>query len=726
MDLWKWNLKQIIARNRQGLSLCMVLIFALTGCAGNSEPSERNPQTMGTGEQQYGYQVQEYTRKEPSAIWCAAGDKIYSVQSEYGLSTEDKLEMTSVIYVENPGEGSRIKLGSTEGNVRKIDVEAEDIYLLKESNGENGRTLTLCQWQQEDPREVVIQNGDTPYPTEWRQVEDYCVLWSPEYAAIYGADGERLWDYACEEGESLLDICAWDEAVFICSRSAEGVISHTQFQRRKLSDGSLSQRLEMEEEIDVERMAPRQDQEFWIANSHSGIFIYRMQDNTLEQVVSWQDEGISNFYVTGICSSDEQGLRLMGKHKTSGTESLINIKYGLLEAQQDRKELTLCIPWLSNSMKEAVVAFNKQNKEYKILLQSQFSNVLYQEYRDNLGQFLATGDGADIFLLPPEDYEIYRKKGMLMDVMPLLLQNPEWNRDAYFDKVWNHYEENGQLYALPISFYLTTYLAPKGAIDFEKSWTFSDMQKTLLAMPEVAELLVAGSKEDVLEYCCGDMVASNQLQNMSDSELASLLAYAAQYGCSDARLAQYQGQMYYAFDKNRNLLLKANIKEVGDIPRYRALMEGDFDAVSYPGDHINTAYILSNTVLTVSSNCSYPDGVGAFLRFLLSTEIQEKQENFPVRKDILQERITRTENLMEDSVTVGIYVGDTYIPIEAPTTQDADLVRTLVEKAAFYPYETTPLWNILQEEAQYYFTGEKSAEDTARIILNRVQLYLAE
>lgn len=42
------------------------------------------------------------------------------------------------------------------------------------------------------------------------------------------------------------------------------------------------------------------------------------------------------------------------------------------------------------------------------------------------------------------------------------------------------------------------------------------------------------------------------------------------------------------------------------------------------------------------------------------------------------------------------------------------------------PARNTPLLDIICEEAAHYFNGNKSAEDTAKVIENRVQLYLDE
>ena len=52
--------------------------------------------------------------------------------------------------------------------------------------------------------------------------------------------------------------------------------------------------------------------------------------------------------------------------------------------------------------------------------------------------------------------------------------------------------------------------------------------------------------------------------------------------------------------------------------------------------------------------------------------------------------------------------------------------RQAVEDARPLPLRTRPILTIIQEEAENYFNGSKSAEEVSKIVNNRVQLYLNE
>ena len=60
------------------------------------------------------------------------------------------------------------------------------------------------------------------------------------------------------------------------------------------------------------------------------------------------------------------------------------------------------------------------------------------------------------------------------------------------------------------------------------------------------------------------------------------------------------------------------------------------------------------------------------------------------------------------------------------TDSRAEELEEILEGARFLPVKTTPILEIIREEAQDYFDGIKSIEEITAVIDNRVQLYLDE
>ena len=79
-----------------------------------------------------------------------------------------------------------------------------------------------------------------------------------------------------------------------------------------------------------------------------------------------------------------------------------------------------------------------------------------------------------------------------------------------------------------------------------------------------------------------------------------------------------------------------------------------------------------------------------------------------------------------DSVVSTWWYDDVEITIGPLTEEDAQVVRDMVYNATTEAAYDEQLMNIITEEAEYYFNGEKSAQEIAGIIQSRAQLYIDE
>ena len=60
------------------------------------------------------------------------------------------------------------------------------------------------------------------------------------------------------------------------------------------------------------------------------------------------------------------------------------------------------------------------------------------------------------------------------------------------------------------------------------------------------------------------------------------------------------------------------------------------------------------------------------------------------------------------------------------TQEQADRFLALLDSASPMPGMNTKIFEIVNAEATPFFNGERSAEDTAKIIQNKVSLYISE
>ncbi len=72
------------------------------------------------------------------------------------------------------------------------------------------------------------------------------------------------------------------------------------------------------------------------------------------------------------------------------------------------------------------------------------------------------------------------------------------------------------------------------------------------------------------------------------------------------------------------------------------------------------------------------------------------------------------------------YIGDTEYTLEPLTQEQVDDFKAMIDGASVAGNYDSDIMDIINEEAEAYFSGDKSAEDVAALIQNRVGIYLGE
>jgi len=137
--------------------------------------------------------------------------------------------------------------------------------------------------------------------------------------------------------------------------------------------------------------------------------------------------------------------------------------------------------------------------------------------------------------------------------------------------------------------------------------------------------------------------------------------------------------------------------------------------------------------LAISTTSTNQEAAWRFVRRLLLPDAPLFGEAFPLRID-------RYEALIAEAMTpqlnhetgeehprfyVYIYEGLS-VPVFAMTEAEAGDLRAIVESASLISRFDEALWNIVEEELQPFFAGDRTAVDTARIMQNRIQTLLSE
>jgi ABC-type glycerol-3-phosphate transport system substrate-binding protein len=178
---------------------------------------------------------------------------------------------------------------------------------------------------------------------------------------------------------------------------------------------------------------------------------------------------------------------------------------------------------------------------------------------------------------------------------------------------------------------------------------------------------------------------------------------------------------------------------VEDIPVYTKMYkkQGGYSVLAYPSEDKSSRLIMNmdGTALAITEQCEDKEGAWNFVREFYTYEYQKKNNDdaFPTRKDVfdkMMEYAMATEEYTDDDGTdvkpIGSYGEADTGPL---SEEEVKIVRDMVDRIGYcmtYDSYSSDVQNIVTEETEAFFQGDKTAKETADIIQSRVNIYVSE
>ena len=134
---------------------------------------------------------------------------------------------------------------------------------------------------------------------------------------------------------------------------------------------------------------------------------------------------------------------------------------------------------------ESIAAFEEAHPGVQVTYVSGISRDAYSEW---LAERFLAGDEPDVFLLLPEDFELYAAQGALLPLAPLEKDDAAFDASAFYPAAFAYGQYDGESMALPLAcmtrlmFVNKTLLAREGIAMPEGRWTFDDFYRIAAAV----------------------------------------------------------------------------------------------------------------------------------------------------------------------------------------------------------------------------------------------------
>ena len=434
--------------------------------------------------------------------------------------------------------------------------------------------------------------------------------------------------------------------------------------------------------------------------------------------------------IRGLCPQGADFLLVYGGDEGTGL-----LRFAPTEAE--KKVLTVARLNNNHNITELISRFNRENPEY-YLINRYYLGMDTDLMTEQLELDILAGDRPDLLDTMLTNLEVYGAKGLLRDLYPMIDADPTLSREDLVPSVLRAMEtDSGALYRIWPGFTLYTSCESAKYVGDAEGWTPEDMYRI---MDENPELILFGRSND----------GARALLNWT---LTGVMDRFADFEKGELHFDTPEFVEYLAF--LREMVERARNYDGGDT----LLGVLGFDSVSafawgIPAAEREDVRITGfptweGTGLRCTGLYSFSifDGTGneedawAFIRWLLSEELQEDAYGLPMRRSVLETQLETLRNgTPEQSVTqfvdpIAAASGTnsetvTYtIPAMDPLTEEQmATVRRLLDGIDGV-YEDTivqPCYYVIWEECTNLFKDAKTPEETARSIQDRLTIYLAE
>ena len=436
-----------------------------------------------------------------------------------------------------------------------------------------------------------------------------------------------------------------------------------------------------------------------------------LENRCITELVPWADCDLSSS-VAGVVYLGENQYGIAVYKTVLGDTQMLNLSFVPRGEVPEKTVIQMAVPavdptyWADTLGTETVYAinnFNRTNDDYRVEIET-------YESAERLQLMMTTETPPDLIVFGANlagdapSQKIYEAKGYLCDFTSYLDSDPELQRSDFLPNVLEAFgTSSGAIYAMPTEIYaVTEYISAEYASGVT-DWSIENAYELMKSLPEDTCLIGCDDPELAIDFFLSYCVDRFVDVEACSCDFENQAFYDLLYLCRDDSGLETPIMNTVCLDGGISSYLQEGLSLVGDQAVF----------VGYPEAPGNGAALKSLARFSITASSTQREGTWQFLRTLLLPEFQEQLGGrgmfFSPRKDIFEERMAlEQEHFSEIS------------------PEEYTAAAELIQGAAYCADNESPAISIVKEEAAAFFAGDKSAEEVAKIVQNRVSIYLSE
>lgn len=472
-------------------------------------------------------------------------------------------------------------------------------------------------------------------------------------------------------------------------------------------------------------------------------------DGKVEELINWSDSQINGENIEFVIPLENNEFIVIER------DSFSNSSYAYLLTKRDSSEtaniqiINLAVDNYDDTLVEKVKQFNMLNSEYYIKVENYNkyytwdNNDLVNSPEKQLQQDIALGKKIDIICLNGNSsiFNNLANKDVLVDLYDYLGTDDTVKKEDLVQNIIKIGEVNGKLYSISPSYNVGTY-ALKTKYCNKENWNINDLINVYQSVPEGMYLFKSGnSKEIVLNmllYGNVDFIDYEKASCQFDSsDFIKLLEFSDTF-VNDSSTSEDTDMLCHDDKALLDYFTLNDIKEYAH-ERYAKFGE-DITLVGVPSSNGRGAIVSANKRFSIMSTSNCKEESWKFISKFFEKDYQMSEDvytfSIPALKLAFSQKLDESmqkpyyinkETGVKTEYDDYCYLNGEKVTVPPLSKKERDNIEKYITSIDLNGYYfDDDILNIINEEAAPFFAGEKSVEETAKIIQNRISIILSE
>ncbi|HBB71564.1 MAG TPA: hypothetical protein DCZ71_03040 [Ruminococcus sp.] len=499
------------------------------------------------------------------------------------------------------------------------------------------------------------------------------------------------------------------------------------------------------------------DYRFYVSGSTA---LYGVKaDGSTQQIVNWVDSDMDGSSVRGFVAAEDGTFIVYSEDYINNTNGFMRLSKS--DGTEASKEIiTLALYGSDPYTTKMVTDFNKANDKYRIKVVDYGKYYEYDEENEKminspdnqLKMDIVAGKAPDMVQTSANLIASLANKGAFADLYDYLGKDGTVKKEELVDNVIDACEVNGKLLSIVPSFGVSTLCCKKKFYD-KDSWNIDEFIDTVNNLPEGMSLFNSdNTKLAVFSTLCNngmdfvDLVAGTC--SFDSPEFVKILEFCNTFpdeegfdweNATDEEQSKYWEDRQAAVLNDKALLSNMYLYDIRQYAQNRYGYVGDdMTIVGYPTQDGSIARVDVSSGYAILNSSENKDACWQFISSFFTEEYQTGSTiySLPALKSAFEKKL---DDAMKDpywedadgkkqTYKDSVYINGETKEIPNLSKEERDLVEKYIlsaggGKSFIYNDE---LYNIINEEVNSFFSGYRSAQETADLIQNRLSILVSE